>query len=162
MPDKAGTGARGIFQRGKDPQMEIPGTEATPGDIAVEQQGQLTVIVLGLLNRVHNLEAVARQARRAALFAEEAVRTIVLDNDQAEDRIAELEKEVRDLTRELTAAGEQAEDTGRIDAMIAGMNRVEMSLDGVLLEMIAEKLHFHSMFANLNNAIVDLKNVQEL
>lgn len=94
MPDVPGTGGPGLFQGGgasrEQPQVETP-TEPQALQ-ALEARG--TALLLGMLQRLQQVEGILRLERISRLTAEETIRTVVIDNDEAEARIAELENDL--------------------------------------------------------------------
>lgn len=95
MPEKpfpGGIGERGVF-RTRERQAEKDENDAA--DIAqVVADPRAGAVFLSLVNRLSTLEAEVRGQRLKALGAVDRAETLVIDNEEAQDRIAELEAEV--------------------------------------------------------------------
>jgi len=102
MADVPGTGAPGLFSLGRrEEPKEVSAEEGIASGIAeLDRRG--SALLLEMLGRLQNVEGILRTERVARLTAEATTRTIVLDNEQAEERIIELEQELGVINSRLT------------------------------------------------------------
>jgi len=104
MPDVPGTGARGLFQFGAATQ-EAPAVPLPTEPEALQAlEARGTALLLGILSRLQNLEGILRLERIERLSAEETVRTVVIDNEEAQALILELTAENSAIAEKLSTA----------------------------------------------------------
>jgi len=108
MADKAGGFPRGLFDTKDRAVEDVVASPEAEADVLSTGRG--AVALLSIVGRLQALEAAAREARIAQLGAEEKVRTVVLDNEEAEAKIEEQVLEIVDLQQQLSTALARVEE----------------------------------------------------
>lgn len=158
MGDVPSSGPRGVF----DTSDRAPQDLMESGDVEqdVLSTGRGAVALLSIVGRLQALEAAARQARIGELAAEERVRVVVLDNEEAQAEIERLTEEVINLQAQVVDAkietGSEQTEVKRIIDIIRPLVPLVIQVRDQIVEQGLENVFGRGLFTvatQLNNLL---------